>query len=162
MGCMIMKEKKFLLIKCIAIPLLVGGVAGFITRGGMETFQQMNQPPLSPPPWLFPIVWTILYTLMGIASYLILTSDAEQREKDDALALYYDQLVVNFLWPVFFFSFQWYLFSFFWILLLWLLVFWMIWKFSRISKTAAKINIPYLLWLTFAAYLNFGVWWLNR
>lgn len=76
-----MKGKKLLLVKCIAIPLLVGGVSGFITRGAMRLFQQMNQPPLSPPPWLFPIVWTILYILMGIASWLILTSEAGRRQR---------------------------------------------------------------------------------
>lgn len=147
------------LIKSIALPLLVGGLAGFLTRGSMESFEALNQPPLSPPGWLFPVVWTILYILMGISAYLI--SESERKDTSSELSLYYYQLVVNFLWPIFFFNFGWYLFSFFWLLLLWGMVFVMIKSFADISKAAAYLNIPYLIWLTFAAYLNFGVWWLN-
>ncbi len=157
-----MKNQKGLLIKCIAIPLLVGAVSSLISGGGMEVFQSVTKPPLSPPGWLFPIVWTILYTLMGISSYLILTSGAEQREIDIAITLYGYQLAVNFLWSPFFFNFGWYLFSFFWLLLLWALVWLMIEAFYPISKTAAYLNVPYLVWLTFAGYLNFGIWLLNR
>lgn len=157
-----MKIDKSLLIRSIALPLLVGVVAGLLSRGAMMDFEALNQPPLSPPAWLFPVVWTILYTLMGISAYLIKTSDANPEEKSDALTLYHYQLIVNFLWPIFFFNFGWYLFAFFWLLLLWILVILMIRQFDKISKPAAYLNIPYLLWLTFAAYLNFGVWWLNR
>lgn len=157
-------EKKVdikLLAKCIAIPLLVGAVAAIISGGGMEVFESVNKPPLSPPAWLFPVVWTILYTLMGISSYLILTSGADENQIYKAMTLYGYQLAVNFLWPTFFFNFQWYLFSFFWLLLLWVLVFLMILRFWRIDKTAAYLNIPYLVWLTFAGYLNLAIWWLN-
>lgn len=154
--------KKGLLLKCIAVPLLVGVVSAFLTRGGMEMFETIVKPPLSPPNWLFPVVWTILYILMGISSYLILTSGAEQEKIEKAISIYGYQLVVNFLWPTFFFNLQWYLFSFFWLLLLWLLVFQMIRKFSEIDKRAALLNLPYLIWLTFAGYLNLGIWWLNR
>ena len=157
-----MKINKLLLIKSIALPLLVGAVAGFLTRNAMKDFEALNQPPLSPPGWLFPIVWTILYILMGISAYLIKVADAPKEEIDDALTLYRYQLIVNFLWPVFFFNFEWYLFAFIWLILLWVLVIMMIKMFSKISKPAAYLNIPYLIWLTFAAYLNFGVWWLNR
>ncbi len=157
-----MSEKRKLLIRSIALPLLVGAVSGFLSRGAMRDFEALNQPPLSPPGWLFPIVWTILYTLMGISAYLIKTSDADEEEKSDALMIYHYQLIVNFLWPIFFFNFGWYLFSFFWLLLLWFLVILMIRRFDNISHTAAYLNLPYFLWLTFAAYLNFGVWWLNR
>ncbi len=150
------------LIISIVIPLAVGGLASLLTGGGMDTFAQVNKPPLSPPGWLFPVVWTILYTLMGIASYLIYESDAVQEIKTKALTVYGYQLVINFLWPVFFFSFEWYLFSFFWLVLLWVLVFWMIRLFKQISKTAAYLMIPYLIWLTFAGYLNLGIWILNR
>ena len=154
--------KKGLLLKCIAVPLLVGVVSAFLTRGGMEMFETIVKPPLSPPNWLFPVVWTILYILMGISSYLILTSGAEQEKIEKAISIYGYQLVVNFLWPTFFFNLQWYLFSFFWLLLLWLLVFQMIRKFAEIDKRAALLNLPYLIWLTFAGYLNLGIWWLNR
>lgn len=157
-----MKINKRLLFICIAIPLIVGGISAFLTKNSMEVFELVTQPPLSPPAWLFPVVWTILYVLMGISSYLILTSDATQNEKDEAIRLYAIQLTVNFLWPTFFFNFGWYLFAFLWLILLWVLVFLMIREFYGINKLAAYINIPYIIWLTFAAYLNIGVWWLNR
>ena len=150
------------LITSIVLPLAVGAIAGLLTRNAMMEFAVLNKPPLSPPAWLFPAVWTILYILMGISAYLVKTSDATPEEKSSALTLYYYQLIVNFLWPVFFFHFQWYLFSFLWLLLLWVLVIRMIRQFDSISKIAAYLNLPYLLWLTFAAYLNFGIWWLNR
>lgn len=150
-----------LLAKCIAIPLLVGIVAAIISGGGMEVFESVNKPPLSPPAWLFPVVWTILYILMGISSYLVLTSGAEENEISKAMTIYGYQLAVNFLWPTFFFNFQWYLFSFLWLVLLWVLVLVMIIRFWRIDRTAAYLNIPYLVWLTFAGYLNLGVWWMN-
>ena len=150
------------LITSIVLPLAVGAIAGLLTRNAMMEFAVLNKPPLSPPAWLFPVVWTILYILMGISAYLVKTSDATPEEKSSALTLYYYQLIVNFLWPVFFFHFQWYMFSFLWLLLLWVLVIRMIRQFDSISKIAAYLNLPYLLWLTFAAYLNFGIWWLNR
>lgn len=153
-------DKKKLII-CIAIPLLVGGIAGFLTRNSMEVFKSLDKPPLAPPGWLFPVAWTILYLLMGISSYIIATADVSTEKSTNALKIYYYQLIVNFLWPIFFFNFEWYLFSFLWLVLLWILVALMIKKFFEISKPAAFINIPYLIWLTFAAYLNFGIWWLN-
>ena len=154
--------KKGLLLKCIAIPLLVGVIASLLTGGGMEMFEVIEKPLLSPPAWLFPIVWTILYILMGISSYLILTSGAEQEKIDKAISFYGYQLVVNFLWPTFFFNLEWYLFSFVWLIFLWILVFRMIRAFAEIDRRAALLNIPYLIWLTFAGYLNLGIWWLNR
>jgi len=146
----------------IALPLAVGILSSLLTRGGMEVFGMLNKPPLSPPGWLFPVVWTILYTLMGISSYLVDTSGGDSQQITKSLKLYLYQLLVNFLWPVFFFNFGWYLFSFFWIILLWILVAWMIKEFEKVSKTAAYLNIPYLIWLTVAAYLNLGIWLLNR
>ncbi len=157
-----MKINKALLVICVIFPLLVGVFATFLNGNGMEVFETVQKPPLSPPAWLFPVVWTVLYLTMGISSYLILNSGAEQEDIQKAIQIYGWQLLVNFLWPTFFFNFQWYLFSFFWLLLLWLLVLLMIWKFKDISRLAALMNIPYLLWLTFAAYLNFSIWILNR
>ncbi len=154
--------KKWAFVKCLAIPLLVGGIAGILSGGGMKTFMALEKPPLSPPGWLFPVVWTILYALMGISSYLICMADASKESITDALSIYFYQLLVNFLWPIFFFDFKWYLFSFFWILLLGFLIVRMIKKFYPISKAAALLNVPYLLWVVFAAYLNLGIWWLNR
>lgn len=153
------KTKTFLFFT--AIPLLVGIVAGLLTRGSMETFSRLNQPPLSPPGILFPIVWTILYTLMGIASYLVYSSGKEQEEINSALLIYFLQLAVNFFWSIFFFNLEWYTFSFFWLVLLWVLIFYTIRLFYPISNTAAYLLIPYLLWVTFAGYLNLGIAALN-
>ena len=157
-----MKINKRLLFICIAIPVIVGIVSALLTRNSMELFQSIDKPPLAPPGWLFPVVWTILYVLMGISSYLILQSGESQEEIRKALTIYGYQLVVNFLWPTFFFNFGWYFFSFLWLVLLWVLVLIMILRFKNISKLAAYMNIPYLVWLTFAGYLNLGIWILNR
>ena len=145
------------LILCIAIPLLVGTLSGFLTRNSMNIFTQVDKPPLSPPGYLFPIVWTILYTLMGIASYLIVSSNADKEEIQNALFVYGLQLVVNFFWPIFFFYLGWYLFAFFWLLLLWGFILYTIIVFYRISKPAAYLLIPYFLWVTFAGYLNLAI-----
>lgn len=156
-----MKMNWKLLIICIAIPLAVGTASALLTGGGMSVFESVNKPSLSPPSWLFPIVWTVLYTLMGISSYLILTSGADRDKIQNAISIYAYQLTVNFLWPTFFFNFQWFLFSFLWLVLLFFLVAIMIREFYQISKLAAYLNIPYLMWLAFAGYLNFTIWWLN-
>lgn len=154
-----MKSNWRTLAVSILVPLAVGTAAGLLTMGGMKQFAVLNKPPLSPPTWLFPVAWTILYTLMGISSYLIYTKENIGREQ--ALATYGYQLIVNFLWPVFFFNFGWYFFSFLWLAFLWILVAKMILEFGEISKAAAFMNVPYLLWLSFAGYLNLGIWLLN-
>lgn len=157
-----MKINKRLLLICIAIPLIIGMVSALLTRNSMELFAIVEKPPLAPPAWLFPVVWTILYILMGISSYIIITSDASREEIESAINIYIYQLIVNFLWPTFFFNFKWYLFSFLWLILLWILVFTMIRKFYDINKVAAYLNVPYIVWLTFAGYLNAGIWLLNQ
>ena len=166
-----MKRNLKSLIICILIPLTVGGISGFLTRGGMESFSVLNKPPLSPPAWLFPVVWTVLYLLMGISSYLIYSKEESGKknglpmkntvEKSKALSVYGYQLLINFLWPVFFFSFRWYFFSFLWLILLWVFVAKMILDFGVIRQEAGALNVPYLLWLSFAGYLNLGIWLLN-
>jgi len=156
-----MKNKRLLLIICILIPLAVGGTAALLTQDGVMTYEMMRKPALAPPAWLFPVVWTILYILMGVSSYLIMISDADKKKKERAILLYEYQLAVNFLWPTFFFNLEWYLFAFFWLVLLWILVLLMIQSFNQISRTAAWMNIPYLVWITFAGYLNLAVWWIN-
>ena len=150
------------LLKYVAVPLLVGLIAALLTRNSMTAFNTFDKPPLSPPAWLFPVVWTVLYTLMGVSAYLIVSASASPMDKAKALAVYTYQLAVNFLWSIFFFNFQWYLFSFIWIILLWILIILMIRHFFGISRLAAYLNIPYLLWVTFAAYLNFWIWILNK
>lgn len=156
-----MKNKQFGLFIFIAIPLFVGGLSAFLSGGGMQTFGMLKQPPFSPPGWLFPIVWTILYILMGIASWLIWTSEAKKQDIHYALMVYGRQLFVNFFWSIFFFRLQWYLFSFVWLLFLWGLILANILVFYCIQKKAAYLLIPYLVWVTFAGYLNLGIWYLN-
>ena len=156
-----LKIDKKLLIVCLVIPLAVGGIAALLTGGGMETFETLNQPPLSPPGWLFPVVWTILYILMGLASYLTLTSGQARALIRIALVLYGMQLVFNFLWPIFFFSLSAYLFAFLWLVALWLLILATTVTFYRISAIASYLMIPYLIWVTFAGYLNLGIYLLN-
>lgn len=156
-----MKINWKLLIVCVVIPLAAGFLSSLITRGGMEVFASIRKPPLSPPAWLFPVVWIILYTLMGISSYLVLTSGGSREDVQNALSVYAYQLLVNILWPVFFFNFQWFFFSLIWLVLLVLLVAAMIREFYRLSKSAAYLNIPYLVWLLFAGYLNFTIWWIS-
>ena len=154
-----MKKNFKSLIIALLIPLAVGAIAGFSTMDAMEKYSQFVQPPLSPPPILFPIVWTILYILMGIGSYLVYESDCENKES--ALLVYAVQLAVNFVWPFLFFELNAFLISFLWLLLLWGLVIVTIVRFSSCNKLAGYLQIPYLLWLTFAGYLNFGVYLLN-
>ena len=156
-----LKVNKKLLIICLVIPLAVGGIAALLTGGGMDTFETLNQPPLSPPGWLFPVVWTILYILMGIASYLVLTSGKSEENIRRALVLYGIQLAFNFLWPIFFFGLSAYLFAFIWLVALWLLILATTVSFYRISDIAGYLMIPYLVWVTFAGYLNLGVYLLN-
>lgn len=145
-------------IKTILIPLLVGGVVGFLISGSID-YNELEKPFLAPPSILFPIVWTILYILMGV-SYGILESNSliDIRGK----WIYYSQLLVNALWPIFFFLFKWRLFSFFWILLLVFFVILMIINFYSRDKRAGLLQIPYLLWILFASYLNFFIYLLNR
>ena len=138
------------LLVSLLISLGTGVIAGFLTFGSMAQYQEMYHPPLAPPGWVFPVVWLLLYTLMGIASYRIYLKNP----KAEALKLYLIQLAVNFFWPVFFFNLGWQLFAAVWLLVLWYLVFVMIKEFARIDEGAARLMIPYLVWLTFATYLN--------
>ena len=146
----------------ILLAEAAGALSGWLSREGSEVFSQtVTQPPLSPPAILFPIVWTILYALMGIgAARVSLAPPSPQRSR--GLNLFVIQLVVNFFWSLIFFNAQAYGFAFLWLLLLWVLVLRMILAFRQVDPLAAWLQIPYLLWLTFAAYLSFGVWYLNR
>ena len=144
----------------IAIALGVGGLGAVLTMNSMDIYSTLNQPALSPPGFLFPIVWTILYTLMGISAAIIYKSDDPERTQ--ALKIYAFQLIVNFLWTIIFFNLRQFLFSFIWLVLLDVLVVIMISKFHKISPLAAWLQIPYLLWILFATYLNLGIYLLNR
>ena len=139
------------------IPLAVGGLATLLS-GGTKLYQTINQPPLSPPGWVFPIVWTLLYVLMGEAAYRVLTSGADKEQIKKALIAYGAQLFLNFLWPLFFFGGQMYLTAFIILIALWIATTRL---FSQIDETAGDLLLPYLLWVTFAGYLNLGVFLLN-
>ena len=157
-----MKIKWKQLILCVAIPLAVGGLSAFLTRDAMKSFERLNQPPLSPPMWLFPVVWTILYILMGIGSYLVLNSGGRYGgERKKALTVYGVQLAFNFLWTIVFFNLGWYLFAFVWLVVLWGLILWTFLLFHRQSPAAGWMLLPYLAWVAFAGYLNFGIYLLN-
>ena len=144
----------------IAVPLAVGALSAFLSREGMEAFESLQKPSLSPPAAAFPIVWTILYILMGYSAALVWLS--RDSERGDALFVFGAQLFVNFWWSIFFFRWQIRGYAFFWLLLLIALVIWMIFAFRKIRPLAGKLNIPYLLWLCLAAWLNAAVWIMNR
>lgn len=152
-----MNKNVWTYIKAILVPLIVGGVVGIVISGSMD-YNSLEKPFLAPPAIVFPIVWTIIYILMGI-SYGRLKVKELTDEKIDFI--YYTQLVINALWSIFFFVFKWRLFSFFWILLLIVFVIWMIIEFYKKDKIAGLLQIPYLLWILFASYLNLAFYILN-
>ena len=146
------------LIIAILIPLAVGSFSALIS-GNMSLYSTINKPAFSPPSIVFPIVWTILYVLMGISSYIIYSSDSADKTK--ALNIYALQLFFNFCWSILFFRYQLYLFSFLWLVILIVLICIMIKDFYKINPAAAYLQIPYLLWCIFAAYLNFSIYTMN-
>lgn len=150
-------EKIKIYAKSIIIPIVLGGIVGLITSKAMN-YSMLNKPPLSPPGFIFPIVWAILYILMGI-SYGIL--DSREYIDFDIKSIYFAQLIVNLLWPILFFVFKWRLFAFIWILLLISLVINMIIKFYQKDRVSGLLQIPYLIWLVFAGYLNLFIYFLN-
>ena len=148
-----------ILIICIIIPLVVGGLSSLFMMGSNQ-YNDLLLPTFAPPGWLFPVMWTILYILMGTSCYLIFISN--DKDKNKALIVYALQLFVNSLWTLFFFRLEWYLFSFFWLILLLVLIIYMIYCFFPINKKASLLQIPYLIWVLFASYLNLGIYILNR
>ena len=145
----------------IAIALAVGTISGLLSMDGMEQYNLTAvKPELTPPSWLFPVAWTILYTLMGISAAMIWLSP-KGRERSRGLNLYTLQLIVNFFWSLIFFNAMAYGFAAIWLVVLWVLTLLMILEFAKTDRIAAVLQIPYLLWLTFAGYLNIAVWLLN-
>ena len=157
-----MKEKIKSYAFFILSALAVGGLSAFFTRNNMDINNDLLMPPLSPPPILFPIVWSILFILMGISAAMIYNSDAPKSQKNTALNIYALSLAVNFSWNIIFFNLRAFGFAFFWLLLLLFLIILTIIKYFKIQKIAAYLLIPYALWVTFAGYLTAGIWWLNR
>ena len=158
---MLKKYKPY--IVSVVIALAVGGLSAAVTSQSMEVYSKINQPPLSPPSILFPIVWTILFTLMGISAALVYHfKDTKHDGVRTALIVYAVNLAVNFIWSIIFFNMQAYLFAFVWLVALWALILLTIIKYYRIKPVAAYLQIPYLVWVTFAGYLNLAIYILNR
>ena len=156
-----MKNKWKIYAFWIALSEVVGIIAGLLIRNGVEIYGlTVNKPPLSPTDWVFPVVWTILYALMGISAARVWLAEDSQ-EKSRSISLFIAQLAVNFFWPLFFFNLQAYGFALLWLILFWVLVFLLIFNTRRVDMLASWLLIPYLIWLTFAIYLNFGVYLLN-
>jgi tryptophan-rich sensory protein len=147
----------------IAIPLAIGGLSALLTRGNMQITSEVQTPPLSPPSILFPIVWTILYILMGVSSAIIWANREKNADAaQSGLAAYALSLAFNFAWSILFFNFRLFGFSFVWLIALWILILVTILQYRKISPPAAYLQIPYAAWVAFAGYLNAGIWWLNR
>lgn len=161
MGVVSLRKSRKRLVVSLAVPLAVGGLSALLTRDGMERFKGLRKPPLTPPGWVFPAAWTILFVLMGIASYLAWKNGRSRQTVRRALALYGVQLGFNFLWSMLFFNGGMYLAAFFELIVLWLLILLTTVRFYRLSKPAGYLMAPYLLWVAFAGYLNFGAYLLN-
>lgn len=146
----------------IVLAEAVGGLSGWLTRGGMELYKaEIEKPPLSPPGIVFPIVWTILFAMMGAgAARVFMAPDSPARKR--GLRLFLIQLGFNFFWSIIFFSLQSFGLAFAWLVALWLLILWMTLTYRKVDKPAAWLQLPYLLWVAFAGYLNLGVWLLNK
>ena len=158
---MLQKLKPYFL--SAAATLAVGGLSAFLTSGSMEVYKTVKTPPLSPPSWLFPVIWTILYILMSISfARVLLERKRSPRMKRNTVCIYAINLFFNFMWSIFFFDCRAFLFSFVWLVLLWLIIFSMTVNFYRTDKISGYMLIPYLLWVTFAGYLNAGICALNK
>lgn len=153
-------DVKKLSISC-SISLGIGALSSFISMFGRDNFENAIKPPLNPPTWLFPIVWTILFLLMGISAYLVYKSDSDDDAKTKALTAYGVQLLINFFWPIIFFNFSAYLLSSIWIIILLISIIIMIKLFYDIDRCAAFLQIPYLIWVCFATYLTLAITVLN-
>ena len=154
-------RKKYILF--IVLSLGVGGLSALLTRGNMNLYSEITRPPLSPPSILFPIVWTVLYILMGVGAAMAWNNRSHNLSAArDAIRIFALQLAINFLWSLIFFNLRAFFFAFIWLILLWMLIVLMISRFSLLSVTAGKLQIPYLIWVTFAGYLNLAIYFLNR
>ena len=140
----------------IGLSLGVGALAALLTKGNMNIYDEINVPPLAPPMWLFPVMWTVLYTLMGIGAGLV------YKQEKSVPRVFYVQLAVNFLWSIIFFNLRMFLLSSIWLVLLIALIWRMIRAFRVFDIRAAYLQYPYLIWCIFALYLNVAIWWINK
>lgn len=139
----------------------VGGLSGWLTRDGAEIYKRdVVKPPLSPPAIVFPIVWTALFALMGVGAARVFMAPPSL-ERTRGLRLFLVQLAFNFLWSILFFNLQSFGAAFLWLTALWILILWMTLTYCKVDRPAAWLQVPYLLWVAFAGYLNLGVWMLN-
>ncbi len=158
---MIIKFDLKKLLISLLIPLSVGGLSALITRGSQDIYSSFNNPPLSPPAWVFPVVWSLLYLLMGVSLYLVWISSATFEDKKSGVGYWVLQLILNFIWsPIFFISKN-FLLAFLVLISIWIFTLVMTLRFYKIAKPAGLLQIPYIVWLTFAGYLNLGVYILN-
>lgn len=149
------------LLPALALPLALGGLSAWLNQGAMADYATLNKVPLSPPGWLFPLVWTLLYLLMGLASYRVAVSPAAASRKERVLGLYLIQLGFNFFWSSLFFGLGAWFAAFLWLLLLLGMSLLCCLFFWHVDRRAGALLLPYLLWLLFAAYLNLGLWLVN-
>ena len=156
-----MKKKTVVNILLVVTPLLIGIASSILTRDMMIEYGNLNKPFLAPPTIVFPIAWTILYLLMGFGAAIIYSKEEYSTYRSTGLVLHVVQLILNFFWSIIFFNMGQYVFAFIWLIILWLVVLSMIMNYKKISKTAFVLNVPYIVWLTFAAYLNLAVAILN-
>lgn len=145
----------------LLIALGVGGLSALLTNMGMESFESANKPSITPPDIVFPIVWTVLFTLMAISSAMVYLQP-QGKNRSRAQLVYAMQLAANFIWSILFFNFAAYGFSFFWLIFLWALILLMIIYCFKVNKPSAYLQLPYLLWVSFAGYLNLSIWLLNK
>lgn len=152
-----MKKKQIINIFLVFTPILIGICSAILTKDMMVEYSKLDKPLFSPPTMLFPIAWTILYLLMGIAAAIIYSKEEYSEYRSTGLTLHLVQLILNFFWSIIFFNMKQYYFAFVWLVILWLVVFSMIQNYKKISQTAFFLNVPYIVWLTFAGYLNLAV-----
>ena len=156
-----MLYKALILLINLVIPLFIGAFSSYLSMDTFAIYLNLNKPPLSPPGSIFPIVWTILYILMGIASFLIINKKLDHKITTKIMLVYALSLLVNFMWSIIFFRYNAYLFAFVWLIILWLLILTLIIMYFKYSKPAALLLVPYLFWVTFAGYLNYMTYLLN-
>lgn len=143
------------LVVSVTVSLGAGILSAFLTGGSMRQYADLYHPPLAPPGWVFPIVWTILYILMGVAAWRAF--EAPAGDKRLALSLYGNQLLLNVVWPLLFFNLKFYFFAFGWLLLLWFFLYLTIRQFLQLDRKAGLLLVPYIVWVTFAGYLNLAI-----
>ena len=146
---------------CLLLPLAIGGISGYATASGIhDWYITLHKPSFNPPNYLFGPVWTLLYLLMGVSLFIIWRSN-QGRKRNEALKIFAIQITFNFLWSFLFFKFNLVGVAFMDILVIWFSIVLMIFIFRRVNKIAAYLQIPYLLWVTFATTLNGAIWLLN-